>query len=171
MKIYSFILTMFLSLNVFAQKIPVEMKTEFTKIALAQTIQNKEGQQIPIQQILNDLKGNVVVLDLWATWCPDCITGFPALNALQEKNPTVKFLFFSLDRNKESWLKGLDKYPLKGDHYWFNTGWKNDFNTMIELNWIPRYLIIDQVGNIANYYSVSTEDAAVQSTIDRLMKK
>lgn len=34
---------------------------------------------------INELKGNVVVLDFWATWCGPCITEIPHYNKLQEK--------------------------------------------------------------------------------------
>ncbi len=37
------------------------------------------------QTHLSDLKGKVVVLDFWATWCPPCVEEAPSLNALQQR--------------------------------------------------------------------------------------
>jgi peroxiredoxin len=34
---------------------------------------------------LSDLKGKVVVLNFWATWCPPCVEETPALNGLQQR--------------------------------------------------------------------------------------
>jgi thiol-disulfide isomerase/thioredoxin len=44
-------------------------------------LQDFEGKAIPSDQF----KGNIVVLDFWATWCVPCIAEIPALNRLQEK--------------------------------------------------------------------------------------
>jgi len=44
-------------------------------------LQDFDGKAIPAAQF----KGNIVVLDFWATWCVPCIAEIPALNRLQEK--------------------------------------------------------------------------------------
>jgi thiol-disulfide isomerase/thioredoxin len=44
-------------------------------------LQDFDGKSIPADQF----KGNIVVLDFWATWCVPCIAEIPALNRLQEK--------------------------------------------------------------------------------------
>ncbi len=153
-----------------AQKVPEQNKEVFPVEALNQSIKNQEGKDVTIQSILDQYKGNVVVLDIWATWCKDCLIGFPALEELQAKNPDVKFVYFSLDKNQDAWKKGIEKYQLVGDHYWFDQGWKNDFNNQIDLNWIPRYLVLDKEGKIAKYYAVKADDPAVQETLELLKK-
>jgi thiol-disulfide isomerase/thioredoxin len=44
-------------------------------------LQDFDGKAIPSDQF----KGNIVVLDFWATWCVPCIAEIPTLNRLQEK--------------------------------------------------------------------------------------
>jgi len=44
---------------------------------------------------LNDLKGKIVVLDFWATWCAPCIASMPAMKKLSDKHPEVVFLFIA----------------------------------------------------------------------------
>jgi len=44
-------------------------------------LQDLNGKTIPADQF----KGNIIVLDFWATWCVPCIAEIPALNQLQEK--------------------------------------------------------------------------------------
>jgi thiol-disulfide isomerase/thioredoxin len=42
---------------------------------------------------LADLKGKIVVLDFWATWCVPCLASFPAMQKLVNKHPEIVFLF------------------------------------------------------------------------------
>jgi hypothetical protein len=64
---------------------------------------------------------------------------------------------------------GKTQYANK-ENYWFNEGWKNNFNNYIDLNWIPRYLVINQKSEIAKYYAITPEDPEIQKTIDELSK-
>lgn len=154
----------------FAQKIPTVMKTEFTPIALQDKVESVAGEELLIDQVITTYKGKIVVLDLWATWCGDCITGMPKLQELKSNNPDVEFVYFSMDKTPEAWKKGIEKYAIEGNHYYMGNNWKSDFSTSIDLNWIPRYIILDQEGKIAKYYSVKADDPEVQATINRLRK-
>jgi thiol-disulfide isomerase/thioredoxin len=52
-----------------------------TKALPPLNLQDFDGKAIPSDQF----KGNIVVLDFWATWCVPCIAEIPTLNRLQEK--------------------------------------------------------------------------------------
>ncbi|SHK57849.1 TlpA family protein disulfide reductase [Chryseobacterium polytrichastri] len=156
----------------YSQKIPTVLKTKFSKEALQQKVENEEGKSVTIQQILNQHKGKVLVIDFWAGWCRDCLNALPKAKELEEKNKnTIDFVFLSLDRSKEGFDKSLERFEMKDkENYWFSSGWKNDFNNYIDLNWIPRYMVIDQKSAIAKYYAISPEDPEIQKTIDKLLK-
>jgi len=165
----------FLMLSIFtlgcAQQVPEVSKTQFSKEALNQKLENEDGKSITVKEILNQHKGKVMVIDFWAGWCRDCLKAFPKAKELEKNNPNVDFVFFSLDRSKEGFDRSLEKFNMKEkENYWFSTGWKNDFNNYIELNWIPRYMVIDQQSNIAKYYAITPEDPEIQATIDKLLK-
>ena len=68
---------------------------------------------------------------------------------LQEKNPEVTFLFISMDKSYESWLKGIEKYEVRGEHYLTADGMKGVFGKSIDLDWIPRYMVVNKKGKIA----------------------
>lgn len=165
----------FLMLSIFtlgcSQKIPNVSKTQFSKEALHQKLENEQGKSITMQEILNQHKGKILVIDFWAGWCQDCIKALPKAEELEKNNPNVDFVFLSLERSKEGFDKSLERFSRKEkENYWFSTGWKNDFNNYVELNWIPRFMVIDQKSQIAKYYSISPEDPEIQTTIDKLLK-
>ncbi|MGM5632047.1 thioredoxin-like domain-containing protein [Apibacter raozihei] len=170
MKYFITILSIFFSISLVAQKIPEISKTEFSKEALSEQVLDVNDNKITLNTLLENYKGKIIVIKFWAGWCKDCLVDMPFSDQLKENNPEVSFIYLSLDRNKEFWLKSIVKYGLdkKGNNYWFYTGWKNTFTEYIELNWIPRYMIIAPDGKIAKYYSVTAKDPEIQEIIENL---
>ena len=167
------IVTFLLSISavLFAQKVPQINKTEFSKEALSEHLTTMEGKHISAENIISQYKGKILIIDFWASWCKDCILALPKTKELKEKNPDIDFVYFSLDRSEEQWKKGLEKYGLEEEkNYWFQQGWKNEFNNYIDLNWVPRFIVVNQEGKIAKYYAISPEDPELLSTIETLRK-
>lgn len=157
--------------TVYSQQVPEVSKTDFSKEALSQILEDENGKSTTIQDILNNNKGKIVVIDFWAGWCRDCLKALPKVEELEKNNPDVNFVYLSLERSREGFNKSLERFGKKEkDNYWFSTGWKNSFNNFIELNWIPRFMVIDQQSEIAKYYAISPEDPEIQTTIDNLKK-
>ena len=169
MKKITILFVFLISCGIFAQKVPDVLKTEFSKEALAQKITSLEGKKLSISEVLKKHEGKVLIIDFWASWCRDCILALPSTKVLKENNPEIEFVYFSLDRSHEQWKKGLDKHHLStNENYWFDEGWKNNFNNFVDLNWVPRFIMVDQKGKIAKYYAISPDDPDVQKTIDAL---
>lgn len=160
---------LFFSVHLSAQEVPKVNKTEFSKEALAQKLTSADGKKTTVDEVLKKHLGRIVVIDFWASWCRDCILALPTTKILKENNTELDFVYFSLDRSHEQWKKGLDKHDLaNNENYWFDEGWKNNFNNYIDLNWVPRFIVVDQTGKIAKYYAISPSDPDVQKTIDEL---
>lgn len=155
----------FLSWTLFSQEVPTEVKSEFDSLALSQTLVDLNGNTSTIGEVFNLHKGKPILIDLWASWCKDCITGLPKLKALQNQYPDIVYLFLSLDRTEGAWKKAIEKYEIEGEHYWFNTEWKNNFTEYVGLNWIPRYMLIDSEGKIAHYYAIHADDPVMMETL------
>jgi thiol-disulfide isomerase/thioredoxin len=98
------------------------------------------------------------LIDIWASWCKDCIAGFPDLKKLQQDNPDLDYVFLSLDKEIDRWKAGIKKYDLKGDHYYIKSGWKGPLCSSIDLDWIPRYILLDASGTIKVYRAITTKD-------------
>ncbi len=153
----------------FAQKAPQSIKTTFSKEALSQGLTAASGSKTTVAAVLEKYKGKVLVIDFWASWCQDCILALPKTQEIKDKYPNVEFVYFSLDRSYEQWNRGLEKYNMKAwDHYWFDQGWKNPFNNYIELNWVPRFMVVDQSSEIALYYSIAPEDPEFIKILEQL---
>ena len=82
MKRVFLLFSLFLISYAFAQKVPSVMKTSFSKEALAQKITDIDGKTTTISKILEKHKGKVLVIDLWASWCRDCLNAMPKAKEL-----------------------------------------------------------------------------------------
>lgn len=146
-------------------------KTQFPTEALQSVMIATDKSEITFEKILEKYKGKVVVIDVWASWCSDCIKGFPSYKELQEKYPDVTYLYISMDRNWEKWIVGAEMHMLKGEHFWVEEGMKGVFGKSIDLDWIPRYMVVDQRGNIALYKAIEANDPKLAEAIEKLQPK
>lgn len=142
-------------------------KTEFGKEALEAKMTSVDGKEIAFKDILAQYKGKVVVIDVWASWCPDCKKGMPKVHDLQKQFPNVKYLFLSYDRVDEKWKQGIESFNTKGgDNYHVGTSMKEGaFSKDIKLDWIPRYMVVDKNGKIALFRAIEADDEKLISTL------
>jgi thiol-disulfide isomerase/thioredoxin len=148
-----------------AQKV---QKTEFSEKALSETLLSSDGNQIKFQDILKAQKGKITVIEVWASWCGDCVKAMPKLKELQTNNPNVSYVFLSMDKTADKWKAGIEKHELNGLHFMANDGMKGAFGNAIDLDWIPRYIIIDKTGKIVVYRAIETDFAQIDQTLKKL---
>ena len=135
-------------------------------------VQSTGGQ--PIR--LSDLQGKVVVLDLWATWCGNCIDGFAVNNALAHElsDRGVVVLAADVGDSKdvfEKWIEKNGQYPwirFALDPEGINGKGLNDvFKTKIGL---PMTIVIGRDGKVAASYSgrESDSDKRLRSDVEAI---
>ena len=134
------------------------VETQFSEAALNDQFVALSGESVEFKTILENHKGKTLFIDVWASWCKDCLEGLPSVKVLQEKYPEVDFVFLSLDKSQNAWKKGIDRLQIKGDHYFMQSGWKGAMGTFLDLDWIPRYLIVNLEGKIVVYKAIKTKD-------------
>jgi len=143
-------------------------KTSFSETALSETLLTTNGGQIAFKDILKNHKGKTTVIEVWASWCGDCVKAMPKVKELQTNHPEVVFTFISMDKTSDKWLAGIEKYELKGDHYMANDQMKGVFGQAIDLDWIPRYIIIDKTGKIVLYRAIEKDFDLIHETLNKL---
>ena len=99
---------------------------------------------------LSSLKGKVVLLDFWASWCGPCRRENPNVVRLYEKYKDKGFeiLGVSLDRDKARWLQAIEKDGLKWLHVSDLKGWKNEVAQLYGVSSIPHTVLLDAEGKI-----------------------
>lgn len=135
-----------------------EKPTKFSKEALNDTLISLNGEKNLFNEILTKYKGKKIVIDIWASWCGDCIKGMPKVVALQEEYKDVVFLFLSLDKTEKEWKAGIKKYSVQGEHYFLASGKEGGLGNFVTIDWIPRYMIINENGTIALFKAVHAND-------------
>jgi len=141
--------------------------TQFSAQALNDTFTDLNEKEVTLQEILNKYKGKKILIDIWASWCGDCIKGMPKVVQLQKENPEVVYIFLSLDKNIKSWKAGITKYHVKGEHYFSPLGYKSDFANFVNIDWIPRYMVIDEKGHIEVFKAVEANDIKITESLKK----
>ena len=141
------------------------VETQFSEAALNDEFVTLNGDSVLFKTILEKHLGNTVFIDVWASWCKDCLEGLPSVKELQQKHPEVDFVYLSLDKTQKAWKKGIDRLEIKGDHYFMQSGWKGAMGTFLDLDWIPRYMIIDQQGKIKVFKAIKTTDKTLLNNL------
>jgi thiol-disulfide isomerase/thioredoxin len=144
----------------------LESPKEFSKEALQEKIFALDDSSSTLEEIISQHKGKKILIDVWASWCRDCIKGFPALKNVQKEFPEVVYLFLSVDTKKSSWKYGINKYNLKGEHYNLPKGMKKgELVIFLNLGWIPRYLVIDENGKIQLFKATQASDSDISDAL------
>jgi thiol-disulfide isomerase/thioredoxin len=127
-----------------------------------------DGTQVTFENILNMHKGKTIVIDVWASWCSDCLKGLPLVKKLQENTAAddLVYVFLSVDKNQDNWKAAIAKRKIIGDHYFIPTGMKGAFGESIDLDWIPRYIVVGKDGDIKLYKAIKANDSKILEAIN-----
>ncbi len=119
---------------------------------------------------LSSLRGKVVLLDFWATWCPSCIAEFPNLTTVQKQLSGKPFVIvsISLDDSLDIVQRVVKRMKAPGIHTWDLQDGENPVGTMYNVRQLPTWYLLDQQGVIRNKDPKSEE---LVGLVESMLKK
>lgn len=122
---------------------------------------------------LDEFKGKVVVVDMWATWCGPCKKELPFFKKIEEEyhGKNVAFVGISVDaaKDKQKWMDFVKKEELKGTQLFGGVGC--EMMNFYNINGIPRFLVYGKDGKIVTADAPRPSDPALKELIERELKK
>jgi len=124
------------------------------------TLADLEGHTVT----LSEHRGEVVVLNFWATWCGPCVQEIPELNRFHQQHPDVTLLGVSVDKNvPTSRVNAISKklrigYPVVHDP-------KAQIAEQYGIHTLPTTYVLDENGEIVRYHVGGLNQAILERMI------
>ncbi|MCC6182284.1 MAG: TlpA family protein disulfide reductase [Bacteroidia bacterium] len=130
-----------------------------TEMMVARTSSIKIGKEAPELILpmpngkdlaLSSLKGKVVLVDFWASWCAPCMKEMPNVKRAYEKfkNKGFEILGVSLDKDRDAWLGAISKLELKWPQVSDLKFWESEACQVYAVQSIPFTVLLDKEGTI-----------------------
>jgi thiol-disulfide isomerase/thioredoxin len=133
---------------------------------------DKTGKEIA----LSDLKGKVVYIDIWATWCGPCRKEFPHFKKLEAEyhgNDNIAFMGISVDetKDKQKWLDFLQKEQLPGLQVFAGDAANAALMKPYKVTAIPHYILVGKDGKLISAKAPNPSSDEIRVALDAALKK
>ena len=135
------------------------------KFALNFKVTSHKGDELS----LDKLKGKIVLLDFWATWCGPCIREMPELKSMWKKYGGDNFVIIgiNLDQNRDNFEKYIEQEEITWPQYVDGKGKADSISALYNVRAIPHTVLIDQDGIIR---AVGLRGPQLSNKIGELLK-
>lgn len=126
---------------------------------------------VNLKTIINNKQSDYYLLDFWATWCIPCLENIQAIHKM-ELPKGLEIIYVSMDRvkDKEKWLKKAESLHLSNSYLSAETQNNKNIINKINLNKLPRYIIIDKDLNVLNPDLYSPQEADFLKELNTYIK-
>lgn len=108
-----------------------------------------DGSRTTLDEVLTELKGKVVYVDFWATWCAPCCAEMPAAAELRARHPEVAFVYLSMDDESKPVAEALENLKLSDCRVYRCVNARSArFLEEHDVRLIPRFMIFDRSGRL-----------------------
>jgi|Deesub1362B_J571_1020462.scaffolds.fasta_scaffold00174_31 thiol-disulfide isomerase/thioredoxin len=119
---------------------------------------------------LEALRGKVVLLDFWASWCLPCVIATPKMKAIYEAyhDRGLEIIGINLDISREQALAFIDHFELPWPQHWDGKGYDGELVRLFRVEAIPTLYLVDQGGRIRGKWLGLVEEE-VRQKIEELL--
>lgn len=141
----------------------VRVRKELMSKPLELSFKSVDGREVDFAK----MRGKVVLVDFWATWCGPCMAEVPnvvsAYKKLNEKG--FEIVGISLDDDEGKLKKVVADKEMSWPHHFDGKGWENELAQRYGVNSIPEMWLVDKKGMVKTY----TRDKNLAEEVEKLL--